>query len=53
MGYEEWAKRESAKRRKRTTLTMKLEDFPNLYFVVSVLVPGFIYSGVVANFVPM
>ena len=32
---------------------MKLEDFSNLYFVVSVLVPGFIYSGVVSNFVPV
>jgi Family of unknown function (DUF6338) len=32
---------------------MKLQDFSNLYFVVSVLVPGFIYSGVVSNFVPM
>jgi hypothetical protein len=32
---------------------MKLEDFSNLYFVVSVLVPGFIYSGVVANFIPL
>jgi hypothetical protein len=31
---------------------MKLEDFSNLYFVVSVLVPGFIYSGVVSAFVP-
>lgn len=36
-----------------TTPPMKLEDFSNLYFVVSVLVPGFIYSGVVANFIPM
>jgi hypothetical protein len=33
-------------------IVMKLEDFSNLYFVVSVLVPGFIYSGVVANFIP-
>lgn len=32
---------------------MKLETFSNLYFVVSVLVPGFIYRGVVSNFVPM
>ncbi len=32
---------------------MKLEDFSNLYFIVSVLVPGFIYSGVVANFIPL
>jgi hypothetical protein len=32
---------------------MKLEDFSNLYFVVSVLVPGFIYSAVVSNFVPI
>jgi hypothetical protein len=32
---------------------MKLEYFSNLYFVASVLVQGFIYSGVVANFIPM
>lgn len=32
---------------------MKLEDFSNLYFVLSVLVPGFIYSGVVSNFIPL
>lgn len=31
---------------------MKLEDFSNAYFVVSVLVPGFIYSGVMSAFVP-
>jgi hypothetical protein len=31
---------------------MKLESLSDLYFVVSVLVPGFIYSGVVAAFVP-
>ena len=31
---------------------MKLEDFSNLCSFVSVLVPGFIYSGVIANFVP-
>lgn len=32
---------------------MKLEGFSDLYFVVSVLVPGFIYSGVIATFVPL
>ncbi|HEY1933962.1 MAG TPA: DUF6338 family protein [Acetobacteraceae bacterium] len=32
---------------------MKLEDFSNLFFVVSVLVPGFIYSGVMSVFVPV
>lgn len=32
--------------------SMKLEDFSNLYFVVSVLVPGFIYAGVMSTFVP-
>jgi hypothetical protein len=31
---------------------MKLEELSNLYFVVSVLVPGFIYSGVMSAFVP-
>ncbi|MGC8475649.1 MAG: DUF6338 family protein [Acetobacteraceae bacterium] len=31
---------------------MKLETFPDLYFVVSVLVPGFIGSGVFSVFVP-
>jgi hypothetical protein len=31
---------------------MKPEDFSSLLFVVSVLVPGFIYSGVVTAFVP-
>jgi hypothetical protein len=31
---------------------MKLEDFSNAYFVVSVLVPGFIYNGVMSAFVP-
>jgi hypothetical protein len=41
------------RRLESTTLPMKLEDFSNLYFVVSVLVLGFIYSGVVANFIPM
>lgn len=32
---------------------MKLEGFSNLFFVVSVLVPGFIYTGVVSAFVPI
>ena len=32
---------------------MKLENFSDLYFVVSVLVPRFIYHGVILNFVPM
>ena len=32
---------------------MKLENFSNLYFVVSVLVPGFIYGAVVENFIPL
>jgi hypothetical protein len=32
---------------------MKLEDFSDVYFVISVLVPGFIYSGVVSAFVPL
>ncbi len=31
---------------------MKLENFTDLFFVMSVLVPGFIYSGVVASFIP-
>lgn len=31
---------------------MKLETVPNLYFVVSILVPGFIYSGMLSAFVP-
>jgi len=31
---------------------MKLKNFSNAYFVVSVLVPGFIYSGVMSAFVP-
>lgn len=31
---------------------MKLENFSNAYFVISVLVPGFIYSGVISAFVP-
>lgn len=31
---------------------MKLEKFANLYFVVSVLIPGFIYTGVVGSFIP-
>ena len=32
---------------------MKLDNFSDVYFVVSVLVPGFIYSCVVSNFVPL
>lgn len=32
---------------------MKLDDFSNVYFVVSVLVPGFIYSSVISAFVPL
>lgn len=32
---------------------MKLDNFSDVYFVVSVLVPGFIYSGVVSNFVSL
>ncbi|HEX9465537.1 MAG TPA: DUF6338 family protein [Alphaproteobacteria bacterium] len=32
---------------------MKLEDVPNLYFVVSVFVPGFIYHGILSNLVPL
>jgi len=32
---------------------MKLEVFSDVYFVISVLVPGFIYSGVVTAFVPL
>src|ERR1700678_3811822 len=32
---------------------MKLETFPDLFFVVSVLVPGFIYNGVLMTFVPL
>ena len=31
---------------------MKLENFSDLYFVAAVFVPGFIYTGVVANFIP-
>jgi hypothetical protein len=31
---------------------MKLESFENLYFVISVFVPGFIYSGILSAFVP-
>lgn len=32
---------------------MKLESFADLFFVVSVFVPGFIYCGVIAAFVPI
>jgi hypothetical protein len=32
---------------------MKLENFSNIFFIVSVLVPGFIYNGVFANFIPL
>lgn len=32
---------------------MKLEDFADLYFVVAVFVPGFIYCGVISTFVPL
>jgi len=32
---------------------MKLEGFADLYFVVSVLVPGFIYNGAMSTFVPI
>jgi hypothetical protein len=32
---------------------MELHDFSNAYFVVSVLVPGFIYSSVITAFVPL
>ncbi len=32
---------------------MKLESIPDLYFVVSVFFPGFIYQGVVRQFVPL
>ncbi len=37
----------------RIYVPMKLENFSNLYFIVSVLVPGFIYRGVISNFVPL
>ncbi len=32
---------------------MKLESIPDLYFVISVFVPGFIYHGVLRQFVPL
>lgn len=32
---------------------MKLESLPNLYFVLAVFVPGFIYNGVLRQFVPL
>lgn len=32
---------------------MQLESFSGLYFIVSVLVPGFIYHGVITNFVAL
>ena len=32
---------------------MKLEDIPDLYFVLSVFVPGFIYDGMLRQFVPL
>lgn len=32
---------------------MKLENVPDLFFVVSVFVPGFIYHGVLLKFVPL
>lgn len=33
--------------------SMKLENFSNLFFVVSVLVPGFIYAGVIGSLIPL
>jgi hypothetical protein len=32
---------------------MKLETLPDLYFVLAVFVPGFIYNGVLRQFVPL
>jgi hypothetical protein len=32
---------------------LKLESIPDLYFVISVFVPGFIYHGVLRQFVPL
>jgi CDP-diglyceride synthetase len=32
---------------------VKLENFADLYFVVAVFVPGFIYCGVISTFVPL
>jgi len=32
---------------------VKLEDLPDLYFVLAVFVPGFIYNGVLRQFVPL
>lgn len=32
---------------------MKLESLPDLYFVLAVFVPGFIYNGVLRQFVPL
>jgi len=32
---------------------VKLEDWPNLYFVVAVFVPGFVYRSVMLQFVPL
>ena len=32
---------------------MKLDNVPDLYFVVSVFVPGFIYHGVLGKFLPL
>jgi hypothetical protein len=32
---------------------MKLESLPDLYFVLAVFVPGFIYNGALRQFVPL
>ena len=32
---------------------MKLENFSNIYFVISVFVPGFIYCGIISTFIPL
>src|SRR5260370_36701561 len=32
---------------------MKFENFSNVFFIVSILVPGFIYNGVIANLIPL
>lgn len=32
---------------------MKLDSFANIFFIISVLVPGFIYSGVIRNLIPL
>jgi Family of unknown function (DUF6338) len=32
---------------------MKFENFSSIFFIISVLVPGFIYNGVISNLIPL